>query len=181
VLSDRYPVCHGCLSVTLVYCGQVVGWIKIKLGTEVGLGPGHSELDVDPAPPPCLLWIHQDATSYGGRPRPRRHCVRWSPAPPPVEGAQPPPKKSAHVRCGQTAGWIKMLLDMEVGLASGEFVLDGDPAPTKRGTVAPPLFSAHVYCGQTVARLSCAIFVTCHRIFCFTIQYYFIKKAVKTP
>jgi len=35
-----YPsiVCHlCCLSVTLVYCGQTVGWIKIKLGMEVGL------------------------------------------------------------------------------------------------------------------------------------------------
>jgi len=36
------PVCLSvCLSVTLVYCGQTVGWIKMKLGTEVGLGPGH--------------------------------------------------------------------------------------------------------------------------------------------
>ena len=30
------------LSVTLVYCGQTVGWIEMKLGTEVGLGAGHS-------------------------------------------------------------------------------------------------------------------------------------------
>jgi len=40
-----------CLSVTLVYCGQTVGWIKIKLGVEVGLGPGHIVLDGDAAPP----------------------------------------------------------------------------------------------------------------------------------
>ena len=55
------------LSVTLVYCGQTVGCIRMPLGMEVGLGPGHSELDGDPAPPrkgaqqpslsgPCLLW-----------------------------------------------------------------------------------------------------------------------------
>jgi len=29
---------------------------------------------------PCLLWpngwMHQDTTWYGGRPRPRRHCLR---------------------------------------------------------------------------------------------------------
>jgi len=31
----------SCLSVTLVYCGQTVGWPKMKLGTDVGLGPGH--------------------------------------------------------------------------------------------------------------------------------------------
>jgi len=40
------------LSVTLVYCGQTVGLIKMKLGVEVGLGPGHTVLDGDPAPPP---------------------------------------------------------------------------------------------------------------------------------
>jgi len=40
------------LSVTLVYCGQRVGWIKIKLGMEVGLGPGHTALDGDPDNPP---------------------------------------------------------------------------------------------------------------------------------
>jgi len=45
-------VCPVCLSVTLVYCGQTVGWIKVPLGTEVGLGPGDIVLDGDPAPSP---------------------------------------------------------------------------------------------------------------------------------
>ena len=75
-----------------VYCGQMGGWIKMILGMEVGLSPG--ELDGDlPSPPqkgggapspifsPFLLWpngcMDQDATWYGGRPPPRRHCVRW--------------------------------------------------------------------------------------------------------
>jgi len=35
----------SCLSVTLVYCGQTVGWIKMPLGNEVGLSPGHIVLD----------------------------------------------------------------------------------------------------------------------------------------
>ena len=34
-----------------VYCGQRVGWIKMALGTEVGLGLGHIVIDGDPAPP----------------------------------------------------------------------------------------------------------------------------------
>jgi len=51
MLSDHCPVCSE-LSVTLVYCGQTVGWIKMKLGTEEGLGPGHTVLDGDPAPSP---------------------------------------------------------------------------------------------------------------------------------
>ena len=43
--------CPACLSVTLVYCGQTVGWIKMPLGTDVGLGPGDIVLDGDPALP----------------------------------------------------------------------------------------------------------------------------------
>jgi len=63
------PVSLTCLSVTLVYCGQTVGWIKIPLGTEVGLGPGDIVLDGNSAYPrkgtqhpslfgPCLLWLN---------------------------------------------------------------------------------------------------------------------------
>jgi len=39
-----------CPSVTLVYCGQMVGWIKMPLGTEVGRGQGDIVSDGDPAP-----------------------------------------------------------------------------------------------------------------------------------
>jgi len=36
----------------------------------------------------------------------------------PKKGAEPPSVFSAHVYCGQTAGWIKMALGMEVGQAT---------------------------------------------------------------
>jgi len=55
MLSDRCPVylsvCLSVLSVTLVYCGQTVGWIKMKVGMQVGLGPDYIVLDGNPAPP----------------------------------------------------------------------------------------------------------------------------------
>ena len=39
------------------------------------------------------------------------------------------------VHCGQTVGWIKKLLGMEVDLSPGDIVLDADPAPpTERAT-----------------------------------------------
>ena len=38
------------------------------------------------------------------------------PATLPQKGTEPPPQFSVHVYCGQTAGWIKMLLGMEVVL-----------------------------------------------------------------
>ena len=55
------------------------------------------------------------------------------------------------VYCGQTAGWIRMPLNTEVGLGLGDIVLDGDSAPpTERGTAAAH-FLAHVCCGQMIA------------------------------
>jgi len=94
MLSDRCPVC---LSVTLVYCGQTVGWIKMKLGMQVGLGPGHIMLDGDSSPSakghsphsifgPYLLrpngCMDQDATWYGARSQPRGLCVIGGDPPP---------------------------------------------------------------------------------------------------
>jgi len=49
MLSDR---CLSVLFVTLMYCGQTVGWVKMPLGDEVALGPGHIVLDGNLAPPP---------------------------------------------------------------------------------------------------------------------------------
>jgi len=110
------------LFMTLVYCGQTVGWImaplskrgtapnfqpisavakrldvlKIPLGTEVDLGPGDIVLDGDPAPPQ---------------------------------------KKGAHhpqfwpIYCRQMAAWIKMPLGGEIGLGPGHIVLHGAQLP----------------------------------------------------
>jgi len=88
-----------------VYCGQMAGWIKMALGKEVDLLPGHIVLDGDRAPlpkrgqrPPIFGpflfwpngWMHQDTTWYGGRPQPRRLCVRWGPSPLPKKRRSPP-------------------------------------------------------------------------------------------
>jgi len=47
-----------------VYCHQTAGWIKMKLGRQVGLGPGHIVLDGDLSPSP-----------------PKRHSPSGDPAP----------------------------------------------------------------------------------------------------
>jgi len=39
-----------CLSVPFLHFGQTVGWNKMPLGADVGLGPGYIVLDGDPAP-----------------------------------------------------------------------------------------------------------------------------------
>jgi len=109
------PVCLSvCLSVTLVHCGQTVGWIKMKLGMQVGLGPGHIVLDGDPATPPL-----------------KGHSPQFSAY-----------VCCGYVYCGQTAGWIKMLLGTEVNVSSGNVVLDGSQLSPKRGTAPPPVFGS---------------------------------------
>jgi len=111
-------------------------------------------LDGDPTPSPKsggtpifgprLLWpndcMDQDATWYGGWPRSTRHCARW--------GRSSPPQFSANVRCGQTAGWTKMPLGMEVGIGPGNCVRWGPSYPQKKGHTHRTI-AAHVYCGQT--------------------------------
>jgi len=54
------------------------------------------------------------------------------------------PQFSAHVHCGQTAGWVKLILGMEVGLSPGDFVLDGDPAPLHKRGLSPPIFGPYL-------------------------------------
>jgi len=88
----------------------MVGWIKMPIGTEIGLGPGDFVLDGDPAIPP---------------PRKKGHSSL---------------QISAHAYCGQTAGWIKMPLGTKVGLGPGDVVLDGDPAPAQKGEQQPASF-----------------------------------------
>jgi len=128
----------------------------MPLSMEVGLNPGDFVLDGDPArsqkgaepsrnfQPTSIVakrCMDQDATWYGGRPRPTRHCVRWRPSPPPLKGHTQPSQFSANVRCGQTAGWTKMPIVMEIGLGPGDFVFDGDLAtPRKKAHPPHPIF-----------------------------------------
>ena len=68
----------------------------MSLGMVVGLYERHIVLDGDPAPlpekgaePPPILgafllrpngWMDEGGTWHGGRPQPRRLCVRWGPS-----------------------------------------------------------------------------------------------------
>ena len=124
MLSVRCLSCPVCLSVTLVYCGQTVERIEMKLGTQVGIGPGHIVLDGDPAPPhpkgggapQFLAHICCGQIAAGIKMPlgtevglgPAYFVLDGDPAPLPKKGAEPPPQFSAHFYCGQTAGWIKM-------------------------------------------------------------------------
>ena len=66
-------------------------------------------------------------------------CYMRSQLPPPKKEDTVPPI-SAHVRCGQMAGWIKLPLGTKVGLGPSHIVLHGDPSTPQ----LPLQFSAHV-------------------------------------
>jgi len=111
----------------------------MKLGMEVGLGPGDIVLDGDPAPIPKRgtapnLWpmsvvakrLDESKFHLVGRlALPRRHRVRWGPSSCPKKGHSSPPLFAPlpHVYyCDQTAVWIKMELGTEVGLSPGHIL-----------------------------------------------------------
>ena len=138
-----------------VYCGKTAGWIKMTLCMGVGLGSGHIVLNGNPAPsskghnpPPDFRpmsvvpngWMDQDATLYEGMPRPRPHCVTWAHSLLSLKKGHSP-QFSAHICCGQMAGWINMPHGTEVGLCPSDITLDGDPVPPlEKGGTVPPNF-----------------------------------------
>jgi len=154
-LCYRSVVSPVCLSVTFVHCGQTVGRIKMKIGMQLGLGPGHIVLDGDPAPPPqrgtaptkfsahvccgqMAAWIRMPLSMELGL-SPGDFVLDGDPAlPSPKKGAEPPlqffgpfllwPNGCMH----QDATWY-----------------GGRPQPRGlcvRWGPSPPKFSAHVYC-----------------------------------
>jgi len=135
---------------------------------EVGLGPVLIVLDGKTAPlprkgdkapsifGPSLLWPlakRLDASSCylvwrtGGRPMPRRLCVRWGPSPYP-KGAEP------HPIFGLRLLWPNGCMDQDVTWYGGRprptrhCVRCRPSYPQKKGTPTPTQFLAHVYCGQ---------------------------------
>ena len=107
----------------------------MPLDTNVIRSSGDIVLDWDPAHPPergtgapplsgpCLLWpngwMDQDVTCYRGRPRPRRHCIRWGPSSLHGRGHSSPPTFRPMIRRG---GWWMWTLASPDGVAPSRVV-----------------------------------------------------------
>jgi len=150
-----------------MYCGQTVGWNRIATwyGSRPWLRPHCVRKWKWAQQPPtlaiygrcvriykphslCLLWpngcMDQDATWYGGRPWPRRHCVRWGPSSPRKWVQQPP-------RFGPCLLWPNGWMDQDTTGYSdwprpGDIVLDGDLAPPRKWAQQPPTFAIYGRC-----------------------------------
>ena len=99
---------------------QTATWIKMKLGMQVGMMSLGMELGLGPS----------------------NFVLDGDPAPLPKRGAEPP-KFSAHVHCGQTAGWMKLVLGSRGGRPQPRrlcVTCGPSPLPTKTGGVPSPIF-----------------------------------------
>jgi len=88
----------------------------------------------------CLLrpnvCMDQDGTWHRCGPWSRPHCARWGPSSSPRKGAEP--QFSAPFIVAKRLDASRCHL-VEVGLSPGDFVLDGDSAPSPK-RVEPPNF-----------------------------------------
>jgi len=76
----------------------------------------------------------------------------------PKKDAERPPRFSAHVHCGQTAGWINMALGTEVGLGLRHIVLNVEPAPlTQKGDRAATKFWPTSVVAKLLHGLKCCL------------------------
>jgi len=147
----------------LVYCGQMVGWIKITLDTELGLYPRSSPQEK--ADSSCQKG--GTAAAPNSRPMQCSQTAEWikmpqgtevdlgsgdivlggDPVPLPTKrGTAARPHFSVHVLW--PIGWM----DQDVTWYRRRprpmpYVLDGEPFLRKRDS-SHPHFSIHVYCGQ---------------------------------
>jgi len=151
-----------------VHCGQMAGWIKMPLGTEVGLGRGDIVLDGDPgrspikrghSTPKFLVHVYGGQTAewirmllgmeVGLGPD---HTVRWGPNFP-QKGTQPPVFGPCLL---WPNGWMDQdaLWYADMPRPKQHFVRGGHSS-TQKGSTAkghsspPPHFLTDVYCGQT--------------------------------
>jgi len=113
----------------------MAGWIKMKLGMEVGLGPDHIVRWGRGSPPqighsPPNFWPMSVVAKRldGSRCQPRLDCVRW--------GTQ----LSLPQRGTASAMSIVAKLGTVVDLVPGHIVLHGDPLPPRKRH-SSPLFS----------------------------------------
>jgi len=85
---------------TAPFCPVVQASLNLLFGRPLQVtGSPYAIRDHCPICPVCNVgvlwpngWMDQDATWYGGRLRPRQHCVRWEPSSPRKVAQQPPPR-----------------------------------------------------------------------------------------
>jgi len=137
-------------------CGQMARWIKMPLGTDVGVDRNDILFSGDPALPPekrhrphpifgpyilwANCWMDQDATLYRGKPRPRRRFVRWG------RRLAAPPKRDKPPGFGSCLLWPNGWMDEDPTWCISKprprpHCVSRGPNSPRKGHSSPPLFS----------------------------------------
>jgi len=170
-MGTKLPLCQRGTAPTQfsahICCGQMAAWIKMSLGMELGLGQGDFVLDGDQALPPqkgggapqifgpYLLrpngWMDKAGTWHGGRPQPRRLCVRWGPSPlAPKRGGDPLPNFRPISIVAKRLDASRCHLVWMLTSAQGALCyMETQSSLPNKGSGAPCQFPAHFYCAQT--------------------------------
>jgi len=126
------------LSVTLVYCGQTLGWIRMPLGMEVKAVPLPNFRPISIV---AKRWGGQNGTWYRGMSQPTGFCVRWGPSPLPKRGRSPSNFRPMFIVVKRLDGSRWHLAWRCMGLnGPGHIVLDGDQFPFPKMGQCPPNF-----------------------------------------
>ena len=144
-------------------CGQMVGWIKMLLGKEVGPGPGHIVLDGDQrplhkgcgAPSPFSAHFYCSQTA-GCIKMPLGMEVSLSPGDFVLDRDLAPSQKGGGPPIfGPCLLWSNGLMDQDSTWHGGRpwssphYARWGHSFPPRKRGQSPPQFSAHLFCGQT--------------------------------
>jgi len=121
------------------------GWMDQDATTEVDLDPCHIVVDGAQLPRKGAQHSRLFGLYFCAKRSPisatGELLYKWSPkngSPYPIGPYCPVrPVCITLVYCGQTAGWIRRQLGMEIGLDPGHIALDGDPAPHRQGHSSP--------------------------------------------
>jgi len=135
----------------------------MALGVEVGLGPGHIVVDGDPAllpkrgrapfifRPISIVAKRLDASNatwYGGRPQPRRLCVRWGPSSPKKGHSLPHPIFGSCLLWPNGCTYHDTTWYVTRPQPRRHCIRWGPSSPSPNVAQPPPQFSANVRRGQ---------------------------------
>ena len=95
------------------------GWIKMALGMEVGLGPGHIVLHFPKKGHSPQFSAHLYCGQTSGcikMPQLRPHCVRWGPSSPPQKGGRAPNFRPIFTAVGSRLIYIVPVSHLKIGI-----------------------------------------------------------------
>jgi len=127
--------------------GQTVGWSRMPLGTEVGLGPGDIIFRWGSSSPKTGTTAMDQAATW-------RHCFRRGPRSPKRSTAAPTLWPMSIVAIWLDGSRCHLVRRYNSPRPRPHCIRWGPSSPHRKGHSTPPPLFGSCYCGKTVAHLS---------------------------